>query len=173
MSGVVCIDTDSSGEAGLGEELLREFGPLPETLTIRSGSGRGLHRYYRHPGGYVASRSHANIKIDVKADKGFTVLPPTVHASGGRYTIEKLSPIAPLPHGLLDFIETKAAMASECRRRPGAFLANHGGAATPILDRLEQSFHPIAPAPPAVPREKVAEVVAKHGRHWEDDMTPL
>ena len=111
ISGVIVIESDGpEGEAVLAE-FDREHGPLPDTLTIRSGSGRGLHRHFRHPGFRVKTVANPSIKLDVKGDKGYCVLPPSLHRSGGRYEIVHDFEPAPLPEGLLKFIEMKAAEA--------------------------------------------------------------
>jgi Bifunctional DNA primase/polymerase, N-terminal len=104
VSGTIVIESDGpEGEAVLAE-FEKEHGPLPETLTIRSGSGRGLHRHFRHPGYRVTTRANPAIKLDIKGDGGFAVLPPT-----GRYeVISDTLDIAELPEGLLEFIEKKA-----------------------------------------------------------------
>ena len=87
ISGVIVIESDGpEGEAVLAE-FEREHGPLPDTLTIRSGSGRGLHRHFKHPGFPVKTVANPSIKLDVKGDKGYCVLPPSLHKSGGRYEI--------------------------------------------------------------------------------------
>ena len=87
VSGVIVIESDGPE----GEAVLAEFegahGPLPDTLTIRSGSGRGLHRHFRHPGFTVKTVANQSIKLDVKGDKGYCVLPPSLHKSGRRYEI--------------------------------------------------------------------------------------
>jgi hypothetical protein len=112
ISGVIVVDTDGpEGDVVLSEwEVVN--GPLPVTLTIRSGSGRGLHRYYKHPGFKVTTKANPSIKLDIKGDGGIVVMPPTLHKSGGRYEVVCDVPIADLPAGLLDFIELKAAEAS-------------------------------------------------------------
>ncbi|MGO9774707.1 MAG: bifunctional DNA primase/polymerase [Roseiarcus sp.] len=170
ISNTVVIESDGPE----GEELLTEFerlhGRLPPTLTIRSGSGRGLHRHFLHPGHYVVTRAKPEIKLDVKGDRGFAILPPSLHKSGGRYEIVSSLPPSPLPKGLLDFIELKAAQAKGGTARVSTPRAPRKAGDRPILDRLEQSFHPISPMPPAVPLEKVAGVLARYwprngGRH--------
>jgi Bifunctional DNA primase/polymerase, N-terminal len=98
ISNLIVLDTDGPE----GEEVLREFerlhGPLPVTRTIRSGSGRGLHRHFAHPGHRVKTIAHRSIKLDVKGDGGFVVLPPTAHESGGRYElIGDMMEVAPWP----------------------------------------------------------------------------
>ena len=81
ISGVIVIESDGpEGEAVL-VDFEREHGPLTDTLTIRSGSGRGLHRHFRHPGHFVKTVANHTIKLDVKGDKGYCVLPPSLHKS--------------------------------------------------------------------------------------------
>jgi hypothetical protein len=87
ISGVIVIETDGPEGEALLDEFARLHGPLPETLVIRSGSGRGLHRHFKHPGYKVKTKANPAIKIDVKGDAGFCVLPPSPHKSGGRYEI--------------------------------------------------------------------------------------
>lgn len=111
ISGVVVIETDGLD----GETVLDMFahlhGPLPDTLVIRSGSHRGFHRHFKHPGHRVTTVANANIKVDVRGDGGFCVLPPSCHKSGGLYEVVHQAEPAELPKGLLEFIETKAAEA--------------------------------------------------------------
>lgn len=118
VSGVIVIETDGPE----GEDLLAEFekqnGPLPETLVIRSGSGRGLHRHFKHPGHRVKTKANPKIKIDVKGDAGFCVLPPSLHKSGGRYKIEHAVRPAELPDGLLEFIKAAAGAGNDSQFGP-------------------------------------------------------
>jgi hypothetical protein len=116
-SNIVVIDTDGAE----GEAVLCDWGaahgPLPTTLTIRSGSGRGVHRYFQHPGGgqWVKSVSYSSIKLDIKGDGGIVVLPPTLHKSGARYTVEIAAPIAALSVGLIEYIEQRAGKPSRTK----------------------------------------------------------
>jgi Bifunctional DNA primase/polymerase, N-terminal len=112
------IETDGAeGEAELAEFEKRN-GPLPATLVIRSGSGRGLHRHFKHPGYKVKTKANPAIKIDVKGDAGFCVLPPSLHKSGGRYKIEHDEEPAELPRGLLKFIDAAAKAANGAQGNP-------------------------------------------------------
>jgi hypothetical protein len=140
VSGVVCIDCDGPA----GERVMREYeasqGPLPETLTIRSGSGRGVHRYFKHPrdGRRIKTVSHKAIKLDVRGDGGIAVIPPSLHKSGGRYQVEHDADPADLPDGLLEFIEAKAAEANgQPMNRRAINLASRAGAG-PIGDNLSR-----------------------------------
>ena len=117
ISGVVVIETDGlAGETVLGD-FEYEHSPLPETLVIRSGSHRGFHRHFKHPGGKVKTVANDTIKVDIRGDGGFCVLPPSLHKSGGRYEVVHDAEPAELPEGLLDFIVKAAAEAD---------MASHG-----------------------------------------------
>ena len=111
VSGIIVIETDGLAGETVLDEFEHEHGPLPETLVIRSGSGRGFHRHFKHPGGKVKTVANDNIKVDIRGDGGFCVLPPSLHKSGGRYKVIYNCAPAPLPEGLLEFIEMKAAEA--------------------------------------------------------------
>jgi putative DNA primase/helicase len=118
ISGVVVIETDGlAGETVLAE-FEHEHGPLPDTLVVRSGSHRGFHRHYRHPGHRVKTTANENIKVDVRGDGGFCVLPPSPHKSGRVYEVMCDAEPAQLPDGLLAFIATKAAEAEGASPRP-------------------------------------------------------
>jgi hypothetical protein len=58
---------------------------MPPTRCVRTGSG-GWHLYYRHPGGILARNldKHGHPGIDLKADGGYVVAPPSVHHGTGQ-----------------------------------------------------------------------------------------
>ena len=111
ISGVIVIESDGLA----GETVLDHFehvhGPLPKTLTIQSGSKRGFHRHFRHPGSMIKTTANTNIQIDIRADGGFCVLPPSRHKCGGLYEVVVEAEPAELPAGLLEFIGKKEAEA--------------------------------------------------------------
>ena len=116
ITGEISNDIVVESDGPEGEALLAEFekvhGPFPPTFVIRSGSGRGLHRHFKHPGYKVKTVANPQIKLDIKGDGGFCVLPPSLHKSGGRYTIVHNAKPAELPPGLLEFIEARAREAN-------------------------------------------------------------
>jgi hypothetical protein len=59
----------------------------------------------------VKTTANDNIKLDVRGDGGFCVLPPSLHKSGGLYEIVHDAEPADLPQNLLEFIATKAGQA--------------------------------------------------------------
>ena len=77
------IDPRNGGNQSLST-LEAQYGRLPETLQALTGGG-GRHLYFVHPGGCLAS--HLGLPgVDIKADGGYVVAPPSRHASGGIYS---------------------------------------------------------------------------------------
>lgn len=85
VSGLVVLDVDPKhgGDASLSR-LEREHGPLPFTVEAVSGGG-GRHLYFAHPGGHVRNQVGLAPGIDLRADGGVIIAPPSVHPSGARY----------------------------------------------------------------------------------------
>jgi putative DNA primase/helicase len=87
-SGLVVLDVDGP----LGEETLarieRMYEVLPPTQQVKTGKGR--HLYFRYPPGETKLKSVARRKfgLDVRADGGYVVAPPSVHASGQQYVFD-------------------------------------------------------------------------------------
>ncbi|HAT50435.1 MAG: bifunctional DNA primase/polymerase [Nitrospirae bacterium] len=78
---VLDVDVDSGGEASLNK-LLDQYGPLPETIRVKTGSG-GEHIYFKHPGGKVGnSASKVGAGLDIRGDGGYVVAPPSNHLKG-------------------------------------------------------------------------------------------
>lgn len=109
-SGLVAIDIDPrhGGTENLAD-LLAEHGALPETVESTTG-GDGRHILFAHPGQAITRKAIAE-GIDVKADGGYIVAPPSNHISGKSYAWEassdpKTTPLAALPAWLLDLLTT-------------------------------------------------------------------
>lgn len=90
-SGLLVLDIDPRN--GGTESFKRLPGNLPLTPTAYSGGG-GEHYYLKHPGDrYIKSATELGgyPGIDLKADGGYIVAPPSRHISGGIYSW-KISP---------------------------------------------------------------------------------
>jgi hypothetical protein len=113
LSGLVVVDIDTRHEGDLTlESLTHRHGPLPVTVEAHSGGG-GRHLYFAHPGGHVPNRVEVFRGIDLRADGGVIVAPPSVHPSGKRYRwVDARSldaqALAPLPGWLLQTIAPKS-----------------------------------------------------------------
>ena len=86
-SGLVVIDVDA-GKGGYDawSDLQLRLGLDDETVTSQTGGG-GLHYLFRAPEGVTIRNSAGKLGpgLDVRADGGYIVLPPSVHPSGQRY----------------------------------------------------------------------------------------
>jgi len=80
---VLDIDPGHGGDDSLTGWSERH-GPLPDTVTARTGGG-GRHYYFAHPGGEVRNRAAIAPGIDLRGDGGMVVAPPSRHPSGRRY----------------------------------------------------------------------------------------
>jgi Bifunctional DNA primase/polymerase, N-terminal/AAA domain/Primase C terminal 1 (PriCT-1) len=93
----VVLDVDGpEGEKALAA-LESEHGPLPETLTART--GRGRHLYFAANGTLLRnSAGKLGPQLDIRGEGGYVIIPPSIHPFGRQY--EWLKPdakIAPLP----------------------------------------------------------------------------
>jgi DNA-binding transcriptional ArsR family regulator len=97
-SGTVIIDVDPrNGGMETLRRLQAEHGYLPPTRLHATGGG-GFHYALRYPEGVMEVPSRTiGPGVEVKADGAGVVLPPSNHASGGRYEILVRVPLAPLP----------------------------------------------------------------------------
>ena len=107
-SGLVVLDVDPrhGGDESL-RELEEQHGPLPQTPKSRTGGG-GQHHLFAHPGRRIKNKVNLAPGLDIRADDGYIVAPPSLHASGKKYEWEVRpddSPPAPTPQWLLALIE--------------------------------------------------------------------
>jgi hypothetical protein len=106
--GMVVLDFDKkSGGAESYKAMVAKFGALPKTRTHRTGGG-GLHYIYRNPNGSNI-RNTAGLAgyagVDLRANGGYIVAPPSKHISGKCYEVFDPAPIIPAPSWLVDLIK--------------------------------------------------------------------
>jgi putative DNA primase/helicase len=86
-SGTFVLDVDprNGGDESL-EALQQDIGELPETVTVRTESG-GRHFYFQFgdTDTFRNSASKLGPGLDIRAEGGFVVAPPSLHISGNRY----------------------------------------------------------------------------------------
>jgi hypothetical protein len=110
ISNLVVLDIDRAhgGEESLAE-LESRHGPMPATVTALSGGG-GRHFYFAAPADPTPLRSRVGIAlgIDVRAEGGMIVAPPSHHSSGGRYrwitAPDDAETLSGLPRWLINWI---------------------------------------------------------------------
>ena len=113
VSGVFVVDVDGESGRKTLEELQKNYGKLPETVSAIT--GRGIHLYFRYPdscpdiSNLSGSSVHGEVLtgIDVRGNGGYVVAPPSLHPKGDYYRWER-SPfefdIAEAPQWLLDLV---------------------------------------------------------------------
>ena len=182
-SGVFVIDVDGLEGRNALEVLARQGLILPETLAVTTGRAEGgEHRYYRMPDDGVDIRNDQNGRIarhiDVRGTGGFVVIPPSVHATGKRYSfIDADVPIADAPVRVIERLTKPAAKAHQA-----ADGVIGPGSRTPRLVSLAGTMHRQGvPAPlieaalnglnaaftPPHPPEKIHKIVADVMRRYE------
>lgn len=115
-SGLFVLDVDCKAGDGYGE--LEALGEIPETFTVRTGSG-GAHFYFRHPGFQVRNRKpskHIDVKGDAASADGFAYVvgpgspgyvkteDPCVVSPADSYEVIRNEPIADAPAWLLAWL---------------------------------------------------------------------
>jgi hypothetical protein len=102
VSGLLVVDIDPRNGGRLDRAL------MPPTAAVATGGG-GWHLYYRHPGTPVASTLPDHPGVDIKADGGYVVAPPSTHpGTGRRYRWVGTHPI----------VEMAPALTAACRPVP-------------------------------------------------------
>ncbi len=100
-SGLLALDIDAHGFTSL-DALEEEHGPLPETLTVRTG-GRGMHLYLKYPAGSGVRNSAGKVGLglDVRGEGGYVVAPPSRTDKGPYALLDRLPRTEP-PEWLLE-----------------------------------------------------------------------
>jgi hypothetical protein len=100
-SGLLVLDIDDHGFTSL-DALEEEHGPLPETLTVRTGGG-GMHLYLKYPpgSGIRNSAGKVGLGLDVRGEGGYVVAPPSRTDKGPYAFLDRLPRTLP-PEWLLE-----------------------------------------------------------------------
>jgi len=101
-AGYIVIDVDGAE----GDQAAQQLGLLSEP-TLEVVTGRGRHRYYRHPGGTIGNAPLV-AHVDVRADRGYVLLPPSLHPGGHRYRWSgKITDVVELPPNVLTLLRQR------------------------------------------------------------------
>jgi hypothetical protein len=159
ISGIVVIETDAvaghgvDGAAAL-DALEFKHGPLPETLKAMLPSG-SIHRYFLHPGNGIKIRNSASelgAGVDVRADGGMVIAPPSINADGRRYAWLACAPIAPMPEWLIGLTREQprsiSQRAVDAIRRPQYASSNGSSGSSYGEVALEKEIAELCCAPP-------------------------
>jgi hypothetical protein len=102
-SGLIVVDIDSLAGARLLAELAAPFGALSPTHRVVT--HKGSHFYFKLPAKCGTVPSSAEGGLDIRADGGYVIAPPSIHPDGGSYEWDCASPneMAIAPQWLLAF----------------------------------------------------------------------
>lgn len=100
-AGMVVLDVDVQHDGHITlRHLLEQYGSLQRTWQADTGSG-GLHLWFWATGEF---RGQLGPGIDIKTDRGYLVMPPSIHPNGRRYEWATDDPIARAPEWLLPLL---------------------------------------------------------------------
>lgn len=125
-SNLAAIDIDPRNGGSL-DGLTRMFGPIPQTATVKTGGG-GLHLYFSTNGLKVRCRKLAK-GIELKADGGYVIAPPSIHKSGKPYEWTRSpesDPLAPLPAKITEDVIEQTETTETVEQAETAEQAEHG-----------------------------------------------
>ncbi|HKK14739.1 MAG TPA: bifunctional DNA primase/polymerase [Gammaproteobacteria bacterium] len=192
VSGLVVLDVDPRhGGDGSLQALEARHGPLPVTVEARTGGG-GRHLYFVHPGGTVRNQVGLAPGMDLRADGGLVVAPPSRHASGRRYRWQPgrgpgEAALAPLPPWLAAHGGThpghplshwrhlaREGVQEGARNQTIASLAGHllwHGVDVQVVRELLVCWNAVRCRPP-LPEEEVERTVASIARRHDAAEAP-
>jgi Bifunctional DNA primase/polymerase, N-terminal/Primase C terminal 1 (PriCT-1) len=121
VSGIFVLDVDGmDAEAGL-HRLEASHGALPPT--VESITARGRHLFFRASGAPVRnSVGKVAPSIDVRANGGYVLVPPSIHPSGRAYawSVDSANAFADAPQWLLDKVTDRTNGKGKIEATPAA-----------------------------------------------------
>ena len=139
--GLIVLDFDKkSGGAESLKKMQADYGELPKTRVHRTGGG-GLHFIYRNPNGTDIRNTTAlgdYPGVDLRANGGYIVVPPSLHPSGKKYVLLQDVPIIPPPDWLINIIKSKKVSAISAN--PGESVPFPEGQRNQSLTKLAGSL---------------------------------
>lgn len=103
ISGIFVVDIDGpEGVVALSDK------ELPETLTAASGrEDGGIHYYFQWPGFRVKNAVKLLDGVDIRADGGYIILPPSNHISGNQYRWLNEEEISEAPNWISELLQAQ------------------------------------------------------------------
>ena len=111
ISNLVVFDLDSESAVQYADD----EGGFPISAKVKT--GKGYHIYAQHPGFEVRNDVRKELDLDIRADGGYVVAPPSFHGNGNQYTweeglsIHEIDP-APCESWMIDYLKEVANSSS-------------------------------------------------------------
>lgn len=108
---VVDVDKKNGGDETF-DSLVMRYGKTPNTWQQTTGTG-GFHLFFRYPNFHVGNSAGLWPGVDIRGERGYVVLPPSVHPDTGRiYEWDGLddidsTPVAEAPLWILEALQGK------------------------------------------------------------------
>ncbi len=185
-SGIVVLDIDlKSGGLNSLRKLQEDYDQFPQTSCVRTGGG-GLHYYFKAPEFPLKNRTNLLPGIDFRADGGYVVAPPSLHASGYLYEWETRCENSFMPAWLLELVKPQHKTISKPESKVkegqrnstltsiGGFLLSRGvssDALPEILSTVNKSS--LSPSLSAIEVEKVSKSLKRYDSEVWNDPIPL
>jgi len=121
QSGFFALDIDPRhGGTDSLTELITECGPLSDTAVSGTGGG-GKHILFQYSDDTkIRSRVKLLPGIDVRAENGYLIVPPSLHISGNNYRWITSSSVAPPTPSLIEFLTQPNRVAHESSIAPSS-----------------------------------------------------
>ena len=103
VSDLLVLDVDGPD----GVQSLADAGHSVESLpiTLTATTGKGHHYYFRMPSGVAVKNAVGLLpKVDIRADGGLVIAPPSIHANGNHYEWCNSESVANAPTWLIDLL---------------------------------------------------------------------
>jgi len=142
-SRVMVLDVDGSAGAETLLDLEERYGALPDTAC--SVTGAGCHLWFQIDDMVPSTVGRVGVGLDIRADGGYIIAPPSVHPDGSAYRWSNSTPRAPAPPWLVLLGRTRQRAVPPVQHvsRPYQGLAEAYGRAA-----LEAEIHALAQAAP-------------------------
>jgi len=160
-SGVFVLDVDGEPGADVLLAYDEQGQKLPNTLLVST--GRGIHVYFRWPGGHSIRNSAGKLSknLDIRGENGYVVIPPSIHPNGEPYVYgDPNEPVSEAPEWLLEMIKQP----SQPVPMPPGTVAPKGIVAA-LMGPNSTFGEPHTP-------ERVREIAAMHSARYPAGHTP-
>lgn len=131
LSGIFTLDFDSPDAKDIWESRFEEMPP-----GVFYKTGRGLQYWFNFPSYGQGNKTAILPDIDIRGEGGYTVVPPSVHPNGKKYSWGNINPLI---DGLDELSEMPAEMLKYCREARNAQPGTGHDVPPPVWAKKKES----------------------------------